>query len=495
MSGLVQLEGSERIIPQDAQDRGKVEGDAELSVTVYLRSDPTTSSPVDVAQEATKRPNERRYLSADETAKAFGAANKEIETVKAFAASHGLAVLRVNQAARSIKLDGSAAALSAAFGVELRCFALGGVTYHSHADAVRLPAELAPIVQTVVGLDNRPLGRKFLRLTRDDVQAAIRAHHSGLKLPPNTFLPPQVAELYGFPSRDSSGQTIAIFAFNGPMGDGGPSSPGGYDPTILEQYFTKVLGLPMPEIADVTIQGPGNDPGDGTNPDDASPEVYLDLSIVGALATGAKVVVYFTEFNEQGWVDALSEASTDTTHDPSVISISYGNPESGHGSAWTKAAVREVNQTLEAAAARGRTITCAAGDSGATDGLGDKAHVDFPASSPWVLACGGTRLEASSGSISKEVVWNDQSPDPEENHGATGGGVSTLIGLPSWQASAGVPPVARGTHHGRGVPDVASLADRGRTGLAASAGQVRPRRCGLRFSCAATRRSTSLSGS
>jgi kumamolisin len=459
MPGFVELEGSERSIPQGAEDRGKVDDDAQYHVTVYLRSDPSTKPPFDIAQEAAKRPSERRYLSAQETASAFGAASEEIDAVKAFATSHGLTVVRVNQAARSVKLSGSAAALSRAFGVELHSFALDGVIYHSHADTVHLPEQLASIVEAVIGLDNRPLGRKFLRPTEGQTQAAIHAHSTGSKLPPNTFLPPQVADLYGFPSGDASGQTVAVFAFNGPMGDGGPSAPGGYKPAILEHYFTEVLGLPMPQIADVTIQGPGNDPGDGTNPADASPEVYLDLSIVGALAPGAKIVVYFTEFNEQGWVDALSEASTDATHDPSVISISYGNPEIGRGSAWTKTAVDQVDLTLEAAAARGQTITCASGDSGASDGLGDEAHVDFPASSPWVLGCGGTRLEASDGSIAREVVWNDQSPNPEEDHGATGGGVSVLVDLPSWQVDAGVPLAAGSTHRGRGVPDVASLAD------------------------------------
>jgi kumamolisin len=459
MSELVELEGSERNIPKQAQDRGPMGDAKQLSVTVYLRSDPATQPPFDVLREAGKRPSERRYLSAGETATAFGAAGEEIDALKTFAASHGLDVLRINQAARSIKLGGTATALNRAFGVELHQYTHEGVTYHSHAGAVHLPAKLTPIVQAVIGLDNKPLGRKFLRLAADDAQAAIQAQLDDSQLPPNTFLPPQVAELYAFPPGDADGQTLAIFAFNGPMGDEGPSAPGGYEPAILEQYFTKTLGLPMPEIVDVTIQGPGNDPGDGTNPADASPEVYLDLSIVGALAPGAKIVVYFTEFNEQGWVDALSEASTDTTHDPSVISISYGNPESGSGSAWSTPAVRQVNLALEAAAAHGRTVTCASGDSGASDGLGNEAHVDFPASSPWVLGCGGTRLEASNDSISNEVVWNDQSTNPEEDHGATGGGVSVLIDLPSWQADAGVPPVLGTTDSGRGVPDVSSLAD------------------------------------
>ncbi len=247
MTGPVELEGSKRSIPQEAEDRGKVEDDAQLSATVYLRPDPAAERPFDVLEEAGKRPRDRRYLSTEEAAAAFGAAGEEIDAVKAFAASHGLDVLRVNQAARSVKLGGSAAALSVAFGVELHRFALDGVTYHSHAGAVHLPAELAPVVQAVVGLDNRPLGRKFLRLAPDDLQAAVDAHRGGSELPPNMFLPPQVAELYAFPSGDASGQTIAIFAFNGPMGDGGPSAPGGYEPAILKRYFTELVSFASPQ--------------------------------------------------------------------------------------------------------------------------------------------------------------------------------------------------------------------------------------------------------
>jgi kumamolisin len=81
-------------------------------------------------------------------------------------------------------------------------------------------------------------------------------------------------------------------------------------------------------------------------------------------------------------------------------------------------------------------------------------HVDFPASSPHVLACGGTKLVASGDTITSETVWNELSA----NEGATGGGVSTLFALPDWQAKSGVPkPTASGG--GRGVPDVAGDAD------------------------------------
>ena len=78
-------------------------------------------------------------------------------------------------------------------------------------------------------------------------------------------------------------------------------------------------------------------------------------------------------------------------------------------------------------------------------------HVDFPASSPHVLACGGTDLQSANGTISSETVWNDGAQG-----GATGGGFSGQFPLPSWQASASVKPPSGG---GRGVPDVSGDAD------------------------------------
>jgi kumamolisin len=99
----------------------------------------------------------------------------------------------------------------------------------------------------------------------------------------------------------------------------------------------------------------------------------------------------------------------------------------------------------------------ASGDNGSGDAVTDgQPHVDFPASSPHPLACGGTKLLAdpSTGTISSEVVWNETA----SHKGAGGGGVSDQFPLPSWQATAGVPTLADGSS-GRGVPDVAGNAD------------------------------------
>ncbi len=104
----------------------------------------------------------------------------------------------------------------------------------------------------------------------------------------------------------------------------------------------------------------------------------------------------------------------------------------------------------------GVTVTVAAGDDGSSDGVKDgKLHVDFPASDPNVLACGGTKLIAANGEISSEMVWNEL----KSNEGATGGGVSNLFPLPTYQAKAGVPKNSETGFQGRGVPDVSGDAD------------------------------------
>ena len=322
---------------------------------------------------------------------------------------------------------------------------------------MKIPASLSGIVEAVLGFDNRPIGRSYLRAAKaGTAQLSLDAHGGGL--PANAYLPPRVAGLYGFPAGyDGTGETVAVIVFNGDIGSS-VSAPGGYRLPPLSEYFTQVLGMKAPALTDVVVQGPGNQPGDGTNPYDVSDEVYLDLCIVGSLAPGAKIAVYFTQFSEQGWVEAISRAATDAVHSPSVISISYGNPENDPRGAWTKMAIKQVNDAFEAAAAAGRTICCAAGDSGASDEPGTtKGQADFPASSPWVLACGGTRLESSGDTISAERVWNDLA----DGNGATGGGVSAVFARPSWQAGTRAVPVAgvMPPPDGRGIPDVASLAD------------------------------------
>jgi kumamolisin len=254
--------------------------------------------------------------------------------------------------------------------------------------------------------------------------------------PTVTYTPLELGRLYNFPpSTDGSGQTVAVIELGG-----------GFTASDLTQYFNGLGITQPPTVTAVSVAGGANQPGG-----DADGEVMLDIEVIGALAPGAKIVVYFAPNTDQGFYEAISQAAHDAANKPSVISISWGGPEDG----WNAPSRDAMQTALEDAAALGVTVTAAAGDSGSSDGETDgQPHVDFPASSPYTLACGGTKLTARGGSIVSEVVWNETSV----NEGATGGGVSGVFALPSWQQGIAVPKAPNGIA-GRGVPDVAGNAD------------------------------------
>ncbi|HEY0801501.1 MAG TPA: S53 family peptidase, partial [Steroidobacteraceae bacterium] len=165
------------------------------------------------------------------------------------------------------------------------------------------------------------------------------------------------------------------------------------------------------------------------------------------------IAVYFAPNTDAGFLDAITAAIHDATNKPSVVSISWGGAESS----WTAQAMTAMDDAFQAAAAMGVTVCIASGDNGSGDGVNDGSdHVDFPASSPFALACGGTSLRAAANTIGSEVVWNDGS-----NGGASGGGISAFFAKPTWQASLNAVSTEgkRVPLTQRGVPDVAGNAD------------------------------------
>jgi kumamolisin len=445
---------TERTVIPGARDVGATDADARVRVTVYVRPKPSAATPTQsLEQLGAELPADRKYLSAEEYASAYGADPADLQRVADFAAAHNLTVIESSVPKRSVLLEGRVADLNSAFGVDLRNYELPQGGYRGRTGPVHIPKNLSDIVTGVFGLDNRRVGRS--RLSHGEVDDLPLQHAgNGAGALAGTFLPTDLSQLYQFPAASNgAGQCIGILAFND------PATHGGYSLNAIQTYFQQVLHLPTPSIVNVVVHGPGNDPGDDSSAanraGDSSGEMMLDLQVAGGAAPGAKLVMYFTEFTEQGWLDVLHTAIADASNNPSVISISYGNPEDDPRSAWTRAAITHVDQVFQQAARRGITICCASGDDGSRDQAGDlKAHADFPASSPFVLGCGGTSLTASNGQITGEVVWNDGPGS------ATGGGISRYFPLPDFQKNAHVPPSANPPHKtGRGVPDVASVAD------------------------------------
>jgi kumamolisin len=218
---------------------------------------------------------------------------------------------------------------------------------------------------------------------------------------------------------------------------------GGYNASDLSTFFRN-LGIQEPTVVSVSVDGAQNSP--SQPPAGADYEVELDIQVAGAVAPGARIAVYFAPNTDQGFLDAITTAIQDTANNPAVISISWGAPESN----WTGQSMQAFEQRFQDAAAVGVSLFCASGDNGSADGVADGLqHVDFPASGPHAVGCGGTHLEGTGSAITSEVVWS-----------GSGGGVSDQFALPSWQNGVGVPPSVNPGHRvGRGVPDVSGDAD------------------------------------
>jgi len=370
-----------------------------------------------------------KILSHDDFASTYGADPEHIKRVEAFVSANNLSVVETGDeiARRTIKVRGTVANLEKAFSVTLNDYEHPVGRYRGRTGSVYIPSELSDVIQGVFGLDNRPQAKPHYRFR--GISGA-----SDAATPDISYNPPQVAQLYSFPTgATGAGQTIGIIELGG-----------GYEQDDITNYFQS-LGLTPPTVTSVSVDNGSNSP---STPDSADAEVLLDIEVSGGVAPGANIVVYFTSNTSQGFQDALSTAIHDTTNNPSVISISWGGPESS----WTSQFLTSFDQVALEGAALGVTITVAAGDDGSSDGADDGSNnVDFPASSPNVLACGGTSLVSTNGVISSETVWNDGSEG-----GATGGGFSTVFAQPAYQSSLAT---SYPDQTGRGVPDVASVAD------------------------------------
>jgi kumamolisin len=423
----VQLKGSAREPLPGAQNKGPADPKQQIQVSVLLRRG---SKPAKFAADAKKSSGslaKRKYLTRAQFARMHGASTADLKKLRAFAKHSGLKIESENRAARTVVLSGTVQAFHSAFGAELRRIQHPSGTYRCRTGSLTIPAVLESVIQGVFGLDNRPQAKPHFRLRKQNSA-----------LPAVSYSPVQVAQAYRFPTGvTGSGQCIGVIELGG-----------GYKTADLNSFF-KSLGIVPPKVTAVSVDKATNSPtGSADGPDG---EVALDIEIAGSVAPGVQLVVYFAPNTDQGFIDAVTAAVNDTTWNPSIISISWGGPETS----WTEQARAALNSACEDASTMGITVLVAAGDDGSSDGSSSGAPtVDFPASSPYVVACGGTSLQLSGTTIKSEKVWNDLS----ENEGATGGGVSQTFALPSFQQSVTVPKAPNG-FVGRGIPDVAGDAD------------------------------------
>jgi kumamolisin len=387
-------------------------------------------------------PGKRKYMQRDTLRDSFGSDPAAVAKIEAFAKAHNLVVTKDDRISARIGLAGTVADLSEAFGVRLLDYTNPDFgAFHARTGAVSVPADLASAITGVFGFNNHRILRRKKRLV--DTRPVTLADANPAR---QWFLPQEVGAIYNFPKADASKQCVGLLEFGG-----------GVEPKDIAAYFTKIK-LPAPTVTVVTLDGATGDP--ASDPQSTG-EVMLDVEVAGALAGGAKVAVYFSTFDEKGLVDCLGKVTSDAENDPSVVSISWGwdenQPMNGRV-LWSTAAIEHVNESFLALAHLGVTVCVSTGDDGSEAQVKDgHAHVNFPATSPYVLAVGGTTLHVRSSALGRkaitEVVWNSGPGD------GTGGGISDVTPVPAWQKKVAPRSINAGHFAGRAIPDVAANAD------------------------------------
>ena len=461
--GYRRVAGTERPLAKGAELIGALEPKSELTVIFVVRERSGSPAMPGLAYWRKIPPGKRKFLAPAEFDKLYGADQADLAAVASFAEAKGLTVVESHSGRCHVIVKGTVSQLNAALGITInqyrspRRIAPRGVRgrdrtvppkagtvmepHHGFEGQIALPQELTGVVTAVIGLDNRRLGTR----------AAVTGDPPGA----DYFSIPDIAQQYQFPNTGASGITVGIFA---DAQDGAAyvladittyinSLPAGYK----TQPILNPIGL---TVGSTTYSN--NNAGGGTD------EITFDISIVAAIAQGATINVYFTEFTEAGWETYLTRVISPEPGDgtPSVITASWLTTDEDD---FGTANLTTISALFQKAANRGITAFCAAGDWGANDAVGGTlCHVGYPASEPWLTSCGGT-IASSQGGVLTEWVWSDADStrflSGDSTFGSTGGGVSDFFAVPDYQQAVGLNPASLnpGAKTGRGVPDVAGM--------------------------------------
>ncbi|PYT96903.1 MAG: peptidase S53 [Acidobacteria bacterium] len=418
--------------------------EADLQALLAAQQDPTS-------------PLYHKWLTPEEFGARFGLADSDIAKVQSWLERYGFTVESVSRSKNRIIFSGTVDQVEAAFGTEIHYYKVNGETHFAPSRDVSVPAALSSVVQTVTNLSSfRPKSHISGPGPRRAVSPDFTSSQSG-----NHFLTPKdVATIYDInpaykAGYNGVGQSIAVV---------------GQSAIVLSdiEHFQTAAGFAVKDPTLVLVPNTGTATirsGDETESD-------LDLEYTSTIANGATIYFVYVGNNANNNVfDSIQFAVTNRT--APIISVSYGLCETALG----PSEYSSLNSILAQAASQGQSVIVAAGDTGSTDCYRETSltpaqqqalAVDFPASSQYVTAMGGTEfplaavtsanttywqaangsdLVSSALSYIPEQVWND---DSSAGLGSGGGGVSTLTPRPSWQT--GVPGIPSGTF--RFVPDI-----------------------------------------
>lgn len=430
----------------------------QLHIILPLRAHDTALANFAVAVSTPGSPQYGRYESIPALGQRFGASLGAREKVIRYLRAHGATHVRVDASGMLAYATLSVPDAERLFAVPLGLFqATNGSRFVGPSTPVAVPHSLQGAVEGVVGLDTQPVANPEGAVApagpvpwllgaspppSSEMPFSGTASGCSGALNSGGFTPNQYLTAYGYePLRsrglEGQGEKLALVEIDGLK-----------DSDL--RRFAACFGLTRPAWTRYTVGGLKHPLAPGA-------EATLDFEVAESVAPDLrKIEVFETSNSDQGILAAISAPLFTPGAKPAVISNSIGLCEPAYRQIHDVGAVHAEDRELELMASAGISFVSAAGDNGSADcSTGSVQHphrlaVDYPASSPWATAVGGTNLQLnSSNQIVSQLVWNDSA---KFAHTGGGGGYSMLHGRPSYQRAV----VARAQ---RAVPDVAMLAD------------------------------------
>ncbi len=459
---------------------------------VYLGwADPAGAEALAHAVSDPRSPSYRQYVSPQQFRKQFAPEQRQVAQVQSWLRSQGFSVVYTPDNNHYVAAEGTVAQAETAFGTKFGTYKVQGKTVRSPSSNVSIPASLAGTINAVIGLDdsaefvatNRVVDRNapptagfrnappLSTFWAEFVSPyAYPAGFTDVSTPPTApwtvkgYTPAQIKGAYGISGPfDGAGQTVAVIdAYASPtiMQDVNQWSTNRGLPTLTAGQLVQV-------VAPGTFRRPQNPSQD---PQVWYGEETLDVEAVHGMAPAAKIV-YVGAPNNYRDLDAAMNHVVDR-HLAQIVTNSYGFPTT---ELLPAGYVKPLEDTFIQAAIEGIGVYFASGDNGDQTARFGFATADWPASSPWVTAVGGTSLGISQTNTRVlETGWGTSSYTCNTTTLAcartgwlygSGGGVSVVFPKPLYQAGLNLT--------GRGVPDVAALGDP-QTGLLVGQTQTFP---------------------
>lgn len=403
-----------------------------IESTVVVRRKPG-HDPIDMNQFIGCPPRQR--LSEADFAQKYGASQQDIDDTVNHLTANGLQVLDTDLTKRHIKVRGTIAQHNAAYRISVQNHSKTdhhGKHFHfrAHGD-LTLPSHLVPVYIAHLGIADQ-----------------LRAIPMAAETPANSFqLSPQSVQALYNSITGAAGETIALFGFDHSNSD-------------VQQTMAN-WNLPNPTIVEVSVEG-------GTPyATEGLAEGNLDIAIASAFGQGAVIAMYYAvqPLSSNSWLQVIQRVAHPIQGDPICTIFSASLGFTGNVEEISPAAVLAMDAGAQDAALQGVTLLCASGDGGSAN-FSDNGGVyaGYPGASPWFTSVGGTTIGNIQGSnttdpafLFQEWVWNERNLDGNNTttHETTGGGVSIVFPLPSYQAGYSIPVSLQSGTVGRGFPDIA----------------------------------------